>query len=841
MSIFRTLIAMPFFLLTFGSANADAALFEDVPDSFNEHCYACHADGADEGGFALDQLMARDATEETRTAWYKVLKKIQAGLMPPPEDGKLDEDVADELEKWIKYSAIGINPDNPDPGKIVIRRLNRVEYRNSIQDLLDVDYNTENNFPADDTGHGFDNIGEVLSMSPLLLEKYVDAAKEIVTQVAPVVPGVIHKEEITGDQFKLDASSLAQTLQDSGEEAAGRPSAPEPGTIELSYYNPLTATFEFEIDHPGVYEIRLNLIAEEDYVDNQFDENRCEFQFLIDGKALLKREFARQNDVSLTYDFSLRLTNGTHHLAASTVPLSEKPQVRNLRMTITSVDVLGPDDERFYDRPANYRRFFPRDVPRDQSERRAYARELLEPFASKAFRRPVEDDSLDRLVELAESVYSQGATFESGIAKAMTAVIASPRFLFREETVSDQAIDGYPLVDEYALASRLSYFIWSSMPDEELFGLAEQGTLRTHLHEQVERMLADEKSGAFAENFVGQWLRTRLVESIQINTAAVLSREPKVVDPELNPRRRRFFELFRKGRTRNEREEQEYEIEREKYLASFRGGSPGQLSDEVRAAMRREAEMAFEYIVKNDRSLLEFVDADYTFLNEVLWNHYLIPGVEPIAGSEMQLVRLPAGSLRGGVLTQGSTLVVTSNPDRTSPVKRGLFILDNLLGTPPAAPPPNIPALEDVEPGTDRKLSLRETLAIHRENALCSSCHNQMDPLGLSLENFNALGRFRTQDMDQPVDTAGSLGAEERFSTVKELKNILVSNRSEDIYRCITEKMMTYALGRAIEYGDAHTVDEIVESLKLNGGNAKTLIHAIVQSNAFQRTRSRAK
>jgi hypothetical protein len=225
-------------------------------------------------------------------------------------------------------------------------------------------------------------------------------------------------------------------------------------------------------------------------------------------------------------------------------------------------------------------------------------------------------------------------------------------------------------------------------------------------------------------------------------------------------------------------------------------------------------------------------------LNDSLSDHYMIPGLDPLSGDEMRYVDLPKDSFRGGVLTQGSTLVVTSNPDRTSPVKRGLFILENLLGTPPAAPPPNIPALEDVEPGTNRKLSLRETLAIHRENALCSSCHKHMDPLGLSLENFNALGRFRTIDSDQPVDASGALSPDEEFETIQELKRILVSNRSEEIYRCITEKMMTYALGRAVEYSDAHTVDEIVSQLKSNGGKARSLIHAIVQSNAFQRTQT---
>jgi hypothetical protein len=256
--------------------------------------------------------------------------------------------------------------------------------------------------------------------------------------------------------------------------------------------------------------------------------------------------------------------------------------------------------------------------------------------------------------------------------------------------------------------------------------------------------------------------------------------------------------------------------------------------------MRRETELLFEHIVKHDRSLLELLDSDYTFLNEPLAQHYQIEGLAEVRGNEMRRVSLPAGSLRGGVLTQGTVLVVTANPDRTSPVKRGLFILENLLGSPPPAPPPNIPALEDVKSPADKRLSLRETLAIHRENALCSSCHNRMDPLGLALENFNALGRFRTRELDQEIDSAGVLGTGEPFANVQELKKILVKNRPQDFYRCVTEKLMTYALGRAVEYTDAHTMDDLVAKVDAGGGRPSVLIKGLVHSPAFQRMRSRA-
>ena len=351
-------------------------------------------------------------------------------------------------------------------------------------------------------------------------------------------------------------------------------------------------------------------------------------------------------------------------------------------------------------------------------------------------------------------------------------------------------------------------------------------------------MLLHEKASALSENFVGQWLRARALGSIQINSGAVLSRESVGLDPESDVRRHRFFALFRKGQTRTEQENIEFETEKKSYLRSFGGGSRSELTDEVRTAMRRETEMLFQHIVSENRSLMELVDCDYTFLNEALWGHYQIAGIEPVVGQEMRLVRLPAGSQRGGILTQGTMLVVTSNPDRTSPVKRGLFILENLLGTPPAAPPPNIPALEDVKAEVNKVLSLRETLAIHRKDALCSSCHNQMDPLGLALENFNALGLYRTTELDQPIEADGQLNTGEKFSTVSELKQILVAKKRLQIYRCIAEKLMTYALGRSVEYTDAVVIDSLIEELDAQGGRAQSLVRGIIRSNAFQRTRN---
>jgi hypothetical protein len=802
----------------------------DVKPILAEYCFGCHADGASEGNLSFDNLFSMADHDEANPIWYRVLKKLQSGLMPPPDEQRPSPDQMKEIANWIKYETFGLKADNPDPGRVTIRRLNQVEYANTVRDLLGVSYDTSANFPADDTGHGFDNIGDVLSMSPLLLEKYVNAADEIVSGVVPTVSGVLRERSVPGDQFARDQP-------DDGASSARRR---DQGDLVLSYYSAASAQAVLDVEHPGRYMIRLNMTANETYVDDQFDENKCDFSFLLDDEILLQETFVRQGRRAYTFDFERSLTPGKHKLIAKIKPLTEVTQVRQLRLQLKSVDLIGPQDEQHYAKPAGYGRFFPRDVPERDAEKRAYARELLGEFAYRSFRRPVDKGNLDRLVALAESVYSDGNTFESGIAKSMTAILASPRFLFREEARSTQTDEQYPLIDEFALASRLSYFLWSTMPDQELIDSAESGTLRQNLDAQISRMLNHEKAKNFAKNFAGQWLRARVLDTIQINGAAILSREPSALDPEVDIRRQRFFVLFRKGAERTKLEEVEYESQREAYIRSFRGGSTAELTAQVRDAMRRETEMLFEYIVSDDRSLLELVDSDYTFLNEALWGHYQIEGIERVVGDEMRLVQLPAGSVRGGVLTQGTTLVVTSNPDRTSPVKRGLFILENLLGTPPSAPPPNIPALEDVEANPEEQLSLRKTLAIHRANALCSSCHNQMDPLGLALENFNALGRYRTEELGQPVDVAGVLNTGESFSSIIELKQILAETRQTDIFRCITEKMLTYALGRAVEYTDAHTVDELVSSLEVNGGRAQSLVRGIIYSSAFQRTRNQS-
>ena len=498
--------------------------------------------------------------------------------------------------------------------------------------------------------------------------------------------------------------------------------------------------------------------------------------------------------------------------------------------------VRGPLAADHWVKPPNYARFFPQAIPNDDRGRRDYARELLADFARRAFRRPVDSDTTDRLATLAEAIYSQpGKTFEAGVAQSMVAVLASPRFIFREENTEAAAEAApYAWVDEYALASRLSYFLWSSMPDAELFQQAAAGTLRKNLSAQVARMLADPRAEALEKNFIGQWLQARDIETVPIEARSVLAREKKF-DPELDVQRKRFREL---NDLPDDRLSPAEKVELAKIRRAFRSQQPpprAELTPELRRAMRQETESVFAYILREDRSLLELLDSDYTFVNERLAQHYGLPNV---TGSEMRRVTLPPDSPRGGILTDGTVLVVTSNPTRTSPVKRGVFILDNILGTPAPPPPPNIPPLEAALAGvTNRAPSLRETLAAHRENVLCASCHNRMDPLGLALENFNALGRWRDQEFDQPIDASGQLATGESFADFKALKQLLVKNHAEDFYRTLTQKLLTYALGRGLDYYDVETVDQIVSRIDKSGGKPSALIAGIVESAPFQKTR----
>jgi mono/diheme cytochrome c family protein len=581
----------------------------------SRYCTSCHGGAKPRAGFALDVFKDEESARKDQNIWEAVTQRIRAHEMPPSKRPQPTEAEAKLLTAWID-SLLGTGDciSKKNPGRVTLHRLNRTEYNNTIRDLIGIDFRPGEDFPADDVGYGFDNIGDVLSLSPLLFEKYLSAAEKIVAQ------------------------------------ALATPDA-------------------------------------------------------------RKRIFI--------------------------CPVTEKNKEES-------------------------------------------ARKILERFARRAYRRPVSPEEVNRLAGLVRLAESQGDTFDKGVALALQAILTSPHFLFRVERDPRPKRLVPHLISEHELASRLSYFLWSSMPDEVLFGLAQQSGLRKpgRLEAQVRRMLQDAKSHALVENFAGQWLQLRNLKNA-------------TPDPALFPT----------------------------------------FDDSLRSAMLKETELFCESILKEDRSVLNFLDADYTFLNERLARHYGIAGVK---GEHFRRVNL-SGTPRGGVLTQASVLTVTSNPTRTSPVKRGKWILENILGAPPPPPPPGAGELSD-----DKKVvlsgTLRQRMEQHRANPNCATCHQRMDPLGFGFENFDAVGAWREREGKFSIDASGTLPSGQSFKGPAELKGVLKS-QGEAFARCLTEKMLTYALGRGLEPYDKCAVDQIVSVLAKNDYKFSCLVTEIVKSDPFQMRR----
>lgn len=823
---------------------AAAQFRKEIQPILEEYCFDCHADGTKKGEVVFDEFKSDEALLLPEL-WFHVLKNTRAGLMPPRNKPQLSADARQKLEHWIKFSAFGMDPQNPDPGRVTVRRLNRVEYRNTIRDLMGVDFNAEAEFPPDDTGYGFDNIGDVLTVSPMLLEKYLAAAREVVAQAVPIVDRVMPEKTVAGNRFRADEPNP-------GRNGGGRGNRPE-GMLALGFYEPAAVSTTLRVDQAGSYQVTLELAVKGSF---DFDPGKCRVTCQLNGRELLKKEFGWNENKTFRFDFDEKWEAGENRMSFNLEPLTPVEQKAHPpEMRLVQVTVRGPMEQEHWTVPKNYDRFFTRAAPGDAAERRRYAHDLLAKFAAKAFRRPVDDQTVDRLTTLAENFYRQsGKTFESGVAHAMVAVLASPRFLFHLEEAQDTKQSPparFPPIDEYSLASRLSYFLWSTMPDQELIDLAAHGELRQNLPAQVKRMLADARAEKLFQNFTGQWLQTRDVEGISSNARVILARDSGQ-ERELRQEDEAFrAQLAERAAARA--------AAANPFLAGFMNGIAGnngaaqrpmltrrfnkprvELDRDLREAMRRETEMFFGSIVREDRPVTELIESDYTFLNEKLARLYGLADLH-VAGAEMQRVTLPPDSPRGGVLTHGSALVVTSNPDRTSPVKRGLFVLENMLGTPTPPPPPNIPALEAADHDfKNHEPTLREALQEHREKPACASCHARMDPIGLAFENFNAMGMWRDQERKQAIETSGKLITGESFTSVRELKHILATEHRLDFYRCLTEKLLTYAIGRGTEFYDTETIDKIVERLERENGRFSALLMGVIESSPFQNMRPQA-
>lgn len=749
-----------------------------------KHCFGCHAGGQPDAGLSLDSFQDNLSVIKNNDIWERAIEMLSTNQMPPPGN---DQPTLEEKESFIRHVESifdeAAQTAKPDPGRITVRRLNRVEYKNSVRDLLGADFDPTENFPADDVGHGFDNIGDVLSMSPLLMERYLEAAEAIATRVILVNPPKPAKHYTSNKQLEPKHKSVPDRRYRLLDPSATEGWKSGPFTTDAGYLKLLPdeetylkATLYAEKVSETPLEVAL-FIQGEDLEDLSSQDKLSRLVGLdptIDNKIKILKTFeitSQDPKRNQTVEFLVSRIANIQKAGLAVV----KPITGDLdgKLHIRTIWSEGPLETR----PKTQLKLLActPDIPQVEQ-----TREVLTPLLRKAYRRPPNTNEVDQLVQFVESIQAGGAKWEVGIQQAIKVILCSPKFLFRLELDDSLQTEDIAPIDEFHLASRLSFFLWSSIPDTELLELAEIGELRTSLEEQVHRMLADPKATELATNFGVQWL--------QIQRLSTVTPDPERF-PTYNPK--------------------------------------------LQAAMLKETELFIESVFREDRSILDLLDADYTFLNKRLAGHYGIwrnEHGEPIEGNHFRRVALQKTD-RGGILTQASILTVTSNPTRTSPVKRGRWVLEQILGSPPPPPPPNVPELEedhDKVTGT----TLRERLEKHRDDPACANCHAKMDPIGFAMENYNAVGKYRNKDGEMEIDSTGQFPDGTAFSGIKDLKEIL-KNRKQQFARCITEKMLIYALGRGLEYYDKPSVDRIVASLEANDYRSSVLITEIVNSDPF--------
>jgi hypothetical protein len=720
---------------------------------FSTYCYQCHGKERQRAEIDFERLPASADFAQHQELWEKVRKALESREMPPDDRPQPPEEerhaivtgIANELERLDAASP-------PQPGAVTARRLNRNEYRNTVRDLLGVDYNTHATFPHDESGYGFDNIGDVLSLPPMLLEKYLAAAEEIAAKVIVTEdPALKRIRRVPADRFS------------SGSEEAARREDEDVWGL----YREAEIVARHDFKEPGDYLLRLTAFGE------QAGPELPKMAVRLDGKGLHVQSVRAMAGRAETFDVPIRVEAGEHRLGVAYLNNFNSDGDRNLFMT--RFEVVGPLNVPPEEYPEPHRRILPRRAKAGQEL--DYAAEVLRRLASRAYRRPARDNEVRRLVRFVEMALAEGENFERGIQLALQAVLVSPHFLYRWELDPRNLPPGESReLNDDELASRLSYFIWSSMPDQTLFELAAKGTLSRPdvLEAEVRRMLRDPKSMSLVRHFGGQWLQIRNLDQAEPDTS---------IFPE--------WDL------------------------------------ELRDAMRRETELFLRAVIEEDRSIWEMLDADFIFVNERLARHYGIPGIH---GEEFQRVNLPAGSVRGGVLTMGSILTVTSVPTRTAPVLRGKWILEQILGTPPPPPPPNLPQLAETAEAVEAA-SVRQRLELHRSHPDCMPCHQKMDPLGFALENFDGIGAWREQDGPHPIDNAAELPNGRRFAGADGLKEVL--REATEFPETLVAKMLTYALGRGLEPYDRRAVREISEALAKNDFKFSALVVGITASEPF--------
>ncbi len=784
----------------FASAIAWGADPAPVFSFVKKNCVGCHNNALANGDVNLAKLTTPESFDESRETWEQVVAKIKMGEMPPP--GFPKPPAADSKTVTTILETEFARQDRsakPDPGRITARRLNKTEYNNTIRDLLGVDIRPADDFPSDEAAFGFDNIADALSLSPVLLEKYLYAAERAVRAAIfgpeKLKPASVHYSApvripvLPKDLFHYDESGLSlhhafhvlHRFPVDGEYSfrlvmnGHRPDQTMPVTPAFYIDNKLVQTFEYDgTDLEGqVLEVRAKVTAGEHLLSATYLKN----YHGLPPKYKGPEPSTRTNYMKLSAARG-QLTDADKELLRK---YGTKIKVDRVEVRVDnryeSIDIGGP--------------FTQTEGPSAASRRAIYvctaktvacAQAIVTNFTRRAFRRPVTAAEVAPHAKLYQLARQHGDSFEEGIAAALQGVLVSPHFLFRIERDRPAGpTQPFAPVNNHELASRLSYFLWSTMPDPALRAAADNGTLRqpAMLQAQVRRMLRDPKATALVENFTGQWLQFKNIDAMK---------------PDIEK-----FPDF---------------------------------DDSLRLSMRRETELFLEDMIRQDGSILDILDAKHTFLNERLARFYGVPGV---TGHDFRRVDMSQMNRGGGILAHGSVLTVSSYSTRTSPVLRGKWILENLLNAPPPPPPPAVPSLEESTAG--KNLSLRRQMEEHRKNPACASCHSRMDPLGFGLENFNAVGAWRTQDGDFAIDPSGELPSGKRFQGPAELKALLQEDRNAFV-RGMTEKLLTYGLGRGLERYDKPVVAAIAAKIPARNYRFSALVLEIVNSLPFQMRRA---
>jgi hypothetical protein len=790
---------------------ASAAAFDTTIHPFLEnHCYDCHDARHHKAELNLEKFQTADDVMAQPDTWDEVLLKLRTGEMPPEDEIRPDPADLSRVTAWIDARIAEADARAaPSPGRVIVRRLNRAEYNNTIRDLVGVDVKPADDFPQDDTGYGFDTIGAVLSVPPVLMEKYLASAERI-SRRAIFGPGLIKP-------MLVRLSARSRKIQPSPKVDA------EYDATGLTLPNALHGMHRIPVD--AEYTIRAVVGG-----SRPAGSEPIHLALWIDGSRVQTTTLDPEGSASFFDDdqqdfsgkdvkFRARLTAGEHWIAVTIPQLfeglppsysgpapsarpeppppvfkpkpdktpeenekrrlrfeeehKERPAANNVR--VSYVEVGGPYDQTTAPSVDSTTRIFVCGH-RAGHHQPGCATAILTSLTRRAFRRPVSPTEVSRYVTLVKAAQRDGESFEQGIALALAGVLVSPDFLFRLEGAAPTSNGAPALVNQHELATRLSYFLWATMPDARLRQLADAGRLRAPgvLESEIRRMLADRKAQALVEQFGGQWLQTRALESAR-------------PDPDRFP----------------------------------------DFDDYLRLSMQRETELFFNSVMREDRSILDFLDARDTFLNERLARHYGVGGVTGPTFRRVDLSNTP----RSGVLMQGSVLTVSSYATRTSPVLRGKWILDNLFAAAPPPPPPNVVRLD--EEGVGTTVSLRERMEVHRRNPTCAACHRRMDPLGFGLENFDGVGAWRMKDGNFDVDASGQLPDGRAFHGPGELATIL-GNEKEAFARALTSKMLVYALGRGPEPADKRTVRTIARRLAAENYRFSRLILEIVQSVPFQ-------